>query len=159
MSEELVRGPTDFRAAMSTVGHSSDRPIAVWLIACCALILLMVVVGGVTRLTHSGLSMTEWQPLIGAIPPLNPEQWDEVFRKYQLTPEYLKINRGMTLDEFKGIFSWEYFHRLLGRSIGAVFLLPSCTSCLAGRLGGRWPAGSQESSRWERCRGGWAGTW
>jgi heme a synthase len=84
----------------------------------------MVVIGGVTRLTHSGLSMTEWQPLIGAIPPVNESQWDQVFRAYQQTPEYLKINRGMTLEEFKGIFWWEYVHRLLGRSIGAAFLVP-----------------------------------
>jgi cytochrome c oxidase assembly protein subunit 15 len=95
----------------------------------------MVVVGGVTRLTHSGLSMTEWQPLIGTVPPLDASQWDEVFRGYQRTPEYLAINRGMTLDEFKGIFWWEYFHRLLGRSIGAAFLLPLLYFLLRGRLG------------------------
>lgn len=88
------------------------------------MIFAMVVVGGVTRLTHSGLSMVEWKPLIGTLPPLNQVQWDEVFHKYQQTPEYLKVNRGMSLEEFKGIFWWEYFHRLLGRSIGLVFLLP-----------------------------------
>jgi len=103
---------------------TTNQQIAVWLLVCCASIFLMVVVGGVTRLTHSGLSMTEWQPLVGAIPPLNEEQWTEVFEKYQQTPEYQKINRGMTMEQFKGIFWWEYFHRLLGRSIGAVFLLP-----------------------------------
>jgi len=103
---------------------AANRQIAAWLLACCALVFLMVVVGGVTRLTHSGLSMTEWQPLVGTIPPLNEQQWTEVFEKYQQTPEYQKINRGMTLEEFKGIFWWEYFHRLLGRGIGAVFLLP-----------------------------------
>jgi cytochrome c oxidase assembly protein subunit 15 len=103
---------------------SSRRQIGIWLFACCGLIFLMVVVGGITRLTHSGLSMTEWQPLVGAVPPLNDAQWTEVFEKYQQTPEYEKINRGMTIEEFKGIFWWEYFHRLLGRSIGAAFLLP-----------------------------------
>jgi cytochrome c oxidase assembly protein subunit 15 len=103
---------------------ASRKRIAAWLLTCCALIFLMVVVGGVTRLTHSGLSMTEWQPLIGAVPPLSDGQWAEVFEKYQQTPEYLKVNRGMTIEEFKGIFWWEYFHRLLGRTIGAVFLLP-----------------------------------
>jgi len=102
----------------------AKKQIAVWLLACCVLVFLMVVVGGVTRLTHSGLSMTEWRPLIGAVPPLSEEQWTEVFDKYRQTPEYLKINRGMTLAQFKPIFWWEYFHRLLGRSIGAVFLLP-----------------------------------
>jgi cytochrome c oxidase assembly protein subunit 15 len=109
---------------MANSSDSGNRQIAFWLLACCTLIFLMVVVGGVTRLTHSGLSMTEWQPLIGTVPPLNANQWDEVFRGYQRTPEYLDINSGMTLEEFKGIFWWEYFHRLLGRSIGAAFLLP-----------------------------------
>jgi len=102
----------------------SRKQVAAWLLVCCVLIFFMVVVGGVTRLTHSGLSMTEWQPLVGAIPPLNDNQWSEVFEKYQQTPEYLKINRGMNIEEFKSIFWWEYFHRLLGRSIGVVFLLP-----------------------------------
>ena len=104
--------------------QASRKQVATWLLVCCAMIFSMVVVGGVTRLTHSGLSMVEWQPLVGTIPPLNQVQWDEVFHKYQQTPEYLKINRGMALEEFKGIFWWEYFHRLLGRSIGMVFLLP-----------------------------------
>lgn len=111
----LQQGQTD---------STSRKQVAAWLLVCCALIFLMVVVGGVTRLTHSGLSMTEWQPLVGAIPPLNNEQWSEVFEKYQQTPEYLKINRGMSIEEFQAIFWWEYFHRLLGRSIGVVFLLP-----------------------------------
>ena len=84
----------------------------------------MVVVGGVTRLTHSGLSIVEWQPLVGTLPPLDEAQWQATFDKYQLTPEYRKVNKGMSLDEFKGIFWWEYFHRLLGRLIGVAFLLP-----------------------------------
>jgi len=98
--------------------------VAAWLLACCALVFAMVVVGGVTRLTHSGLSIVEWQPIVGTLPPLNDAQWLETFAKYQLTPEFQKINHTMELDEFKGIFWWEYFHRLLGRMIGAVFLLP-----------------------------------
>jgi len=84
----------------------------------------MVVVGGVTRLTHSGLSIVEWKPIVGTIPPLSQQDWGEVFRKYQQTPEYHQVNKGMSLDEFKGIFWWEYFHRLLGRLIGAVFFIP-----------------------------------
>ena len=84
----------------------------------------MVVVGGVTRLTHSGLSITEWQPIVGTLPPLNDAQWQQAFSRYQQTPEYSQVNRGMSLAEFKGIFWWEYFHRLLGRAIGVVFLLP-----------------------------------
>src|SRR5574337_1462892 len=84
----------------------------------------MVVVGGVTRLTHSGLSITEWDPIVGAVQPLDAADWQKAFTRYQATPEYRDVNRGMTLDEFKGIFWWEYFHRLLGRAIGVVFLVP-----------------------------------
>ncbi len=83
-----------------------------------------LVVGGVTRLTHSGLSIVEWQPIVGTIPPLNQSEWDATFDKYKQTPEYQKVNHQMSLDEFKGIFYWEYWHRILGRIIGLVFLLP-----------------------------------
>jgi heme a synthase len=83
-----------------------------------------VVVGGVTRLTHSGLSIVEWQPIVGTLPPLDEAQWQETFEKYQLTPEYKLVNAGMALDEFKRIFWWEYVHRLLGRLIGVAFLVP-----------------------------------
>jgi cytochrome c oxidase assembly protein subunit 15 len=100
------------------------RQVAAWLLACAALVFLIVVVGGVTRLTRSGLSIVEWQPLIGAIPPLSQADWLELFEKYRQTPEYRLVNRGMTLEEFKGIFWWEYIHRLLARLIGLVFLLP-----------------------------------
>jgi cytochrome c oxidase assembly protein subunit 15 len=102
----------------------AHRAIAAWLLACCVLVFAMVVVGGVTRLTHSGLSIVEWQPIVGTLPPLNEAQWQETFAKYRLTPEYELVNKGMALDEFKGIFWWEYVHRLLGRLIGAAFLLP-----------------------------------
>lgn len=101
-----------------------NRPIIFWLFLCCALVYAMVVVGGVTRLTKSGLSIVEWQPLMGAIPPLTQADWDKSFGDYQRTPEYQKVNRGMSLDAYKSIFWWEYFHRLLGRLIGVVFLLP-----------------------------------
>src|SRR3990172_8675806 len=104
--------------------QASRRQIAGWLSGCCVLVFLMVVVGGVTRLTHSGLSMVEWKPLVGTIPPLSQKDWEEVFLKYQATPEYLRVNKGMALDEFKGIFWWEYFHRLIGRAIGVAFFLP-----------------------------------
>jgi len=100
------------------------RPVALWLLVCCALVFAMIVVGGMTRLTHSGLSITEWQPIVGTFPPLSVADWNAVFAKYQATPEYAQVNHGMTLDAFKGIFWWEYFHRLLGRAIGAVFLVP-----------------------------------
>lgn len=104
----------------------APRPIALsrWLIAVAALVFLMVVVGGITRLTESGLSMTRWEPVSGAIPPLNEEQWQAEFDSYRATPEYQKVNSGMTLSEFKEIFFWEYVHRLLGRLIGAAFALP-----------------------------------
>jgi cytochrome c oxidase assembly protein subunit 15 len=105
-------------------GVDGRRTIAAWLLVCCALVFAMVVVGGVTRLTHSGLSITEWQPIVGTLPPLNDADWSEAFAKYQATPEYAQVNRGMTFDAFKGIFWWEYFHRLLGRAIGVVFALP-----------------------------------
>lgn len=101
-----------------------ERKIAAWLLACCFLVLAMIVVGGVTRLTHSGLSIVEWQPIVGTLPPLTDPQWQEAFDKYKLTPEFQKVNFGMSLSEFKGIFWWEYFHRLLGRAIGIVFLVP-----------------------------------
>lgn len=101
-----------------------QKPIAIWLFICCALVFAMVVVGGVTRLTGSGLSIVEWQPLIGTIPPLSQEDWEVLLEKYRQIPQYEEVNKGMTLDEFKGIFWWEYFHRLLGRAIGIVYFIP-----------------------------------
>jgi cytochrome c oxidase assembly protein subunit 15 len=111
------------------------RAVAVWLLVCCALVFAMVVVGGVTRLTHSGLSIVEWQPIVGTLPPLDDAAWREAFEKYQLTPEYLQVNHDMTLSEFKGIFWWEYFHRLLGRLIGAVFFVPLVWFWIRSRIG------------------------
>ncbi|GLS98723.1 heme A synthase [Sphingobium jiangsuense] len=98
--------------------------MANWLLAVAALVVIMVVVGGITRLTESGLSITEWKPVTGALPPLSQEQWLEEFRKYQQIPEYQQINRGMSLEDFKFIFFWEWSHRLLGRLIGLAFALP-----------------------------------
>src|SRR5262252_897661 len=102
----------------------AKRAVAAWLLVCAFLVAAMVVVGGITRLTHSGLSIVEWQPIVGTIPPSSESDWVETFEKYQQTPEYKLVNRGMSLDEFKGIFWWEYSHRLLGRLIGFAFLLP-----------------------------------
>jgi len=101
-----------------------NRRIATWLIVCCALVFAMVVLGGVTRLTRSGLSIVEWQPIIGTLPPLTAADWQEHFQKYRQTPEYYKVNPGMSLEGFKGIFWLEYFHRLLGRLIGVAFFAP-----------------------------------
>jgi len=111
-------------SATPSLRAAGYRPIAAWLFVCCALVFAMVVVGGVTRLTHSGLSIVEWQPIVGTLPPLTDREWQETFAKYQRTPEYRQVNHAMTLAEFKGIFWWEYFHRLLGRAIGGVFLVP-----------------------------------
>jgi cytochrome c oxidase assembly protein subunit 15 len=103
---------------------ASRRAVALWLIACCALVFAIIVVGGITRLTHSGLSITEWQPIVGTLPPLSDADWQVAFDKYRATPEYRDVNRGMTLEAFKGIFWWEYAHRLLGRLVGLAFLAP-----------------------------------
>jgi cytochrome c oxidase assembly protein subunit 15 len=121
---------------LETPAPSGHRAMAAWLLACCALVFAMVVVGGITRLTHSGLSIVEWQPLVGAIPPLNETQWEETFAKYRRTPEFRLRNHDMTLAGFKGIFWWEYAHRLLGRVIGAAFLLPFLYFLARGRLKG-----------------------
>jgi cytochrome c oxidase assembly protein subunit 15 len=110
------------------------RAVAAWLFLCAALVLAIVVVGGITRLTRSGLSIVEWQPLIGILPPLSEAAWLELFAKYRETPEFRLVNRDMTLAGFKGIFWWEYLHRLLARGIGLVFLLPLLVFQLRGKL-------------------------
>lgn len=103
---------------------TARRQVAAWLFVCCAMVFSILVVGGVTRLTNSGLSIVEWAPIVGTIPPLNAEEWDETFEKYKQTPEYKHVNHQMTVDEFKGIFWWEYWHRVLGRLIGIAFFIP-----------------------------------
>jgi cytochrome c oxidase assembly protein subunit 15 len=100
------------------------RAIIRWLAVCAVLVALMVLVGGYTRLSGSGLSITAWKPVHGTLPPMNAAQWQEEFSAYQQSPQYRKINSGMTLDAFKGIFWPEFIHRLFGRIIGAVFFLP-----------------------------------
>src|SRR3954463_4265820 len=102
----------------------APRAVRWWLIAIALLIAIMVLVGGATRLTESGLSIVEWKPVTGALPPLSDEAWQGEFQKYQAIPQYQQINRGMSLDEFKTIYWWEWTHRLLGRVIGVAFLLP-----------------------------------
>ena len=124
-------------ASAAAPSERHRRQVAAWLFTCCVLLFAMIVVGGVTRLTHSGLSITEWQPIVGAIPPLDQAQWEDAFRKYQGTPEYRDVNAGMSLGEFKGIFWWEYAHRLLGRLIGVVFVAPLLFFVVARRI----PAG------------------
>jgi cytochrome c oxidase assembly protein subunit 15 len=112
-------------AALASPGRrATHRPVVLWLFICCALVFAMVVVGGVTRLTHSGLSIVEWQPIVGTVPPLSAGDWEQAFAKYRETPEFRQVNHAMTIEEFKRIFWWEYAHRLLGRAIGVAFLLP-----------------------------------
>jgi heme a synthase len=103
---------------------SSRRAVGLWLLLIAAIIMGMVTIGGLTRITGSGLSITEWDPLMGAIPPLNDDQWADAFAKYQRIPQYLIENRGMDLDGFKDIFWWEWTHRFLGRLLGVLFLVP-----------------------------------
>ena len=110
------------------------RAVAAWLFACCGLTFAMVVLGGVTRLTGSGLSMVEWRPLMGAIPPLSEAQWLAAFERYREFPEYRIVNRGLDLDGFKTIFLIEYAHRLLGRVLAVAFLAPLAWFWLRGRL-------------------------
>ena len=101
-----------------------NKKIALWLFTGCFLIFGMVVIGGITRLTGSGLSITEWKPIMGAIPPLNDEEWNIAFEKYKQIPQFQKVNYHFELSDFKSIFWWEFIHRLLGRLIGVVFLIP-----------------------------------
>jgi heme a synthase len=113
------------------------RAVQIWLATVAALVFAMIVVGGATRLTDSGLSITEWKPLLGAIPPLNEADWQDVFAKYKTIPQYRSVNSGMTLDAFKAIFWWEWAHRFLGRIVGVVFAVPFVAFWVRGRL----PAG------------------
>ena len=108
--------------------------VAIWLFGVAALVFAMVVVGGITRLTGSGLSITEWKPIMGALPPLNEADWQEAFRKYQQIPQYSQVNAGMSLAEFQGIFWWEWIHRQLGRFIGVAFAVPFVVLLLMKRI-------------------------
>ncbi len=114
-----------------------ERQVALSLFACCALVFLMVLVGGATRLTESGLSITEWQPVSGVVPPLDAAQWATEFARYKEIPQYRAIHADMTLSQFKSIFYWEYTHRLLGRLIGVVFLVPFAWFLVRRRLSRR----------------------
>lgn len=133
---------------------AAPRAVALWLLVCAAMIFAMVVIGGVTRLTESGLSIAEWKPVTGAVPPLTQEAWQEEFARYQQIPEYRARNEGMTLDEYKTIYWWEYIHRLLGRLIGAAFLFPflyfaatrQVRGGLAMRLGGIFVLGGLQGA-------------
>jgi cytochrome c oxidase assembly protein subunit 15 len=118
----------------------ADRRVATWLLVCCALVFAMVILGGVTRLTGSGLSMADWHPVTGILPPLNEADWQKNFELYRQTPEFQKINSHMQVDDFKSIFWLEFLHRLLGRTIGLVFFLPFLVFLKKGYIEPReWP--------------------
>lgn len=117
---------------MST--KTSSRPVRLWLWSVAALIFITVIVGGATRLTESGLSIVEWRPVTGMVPPLSQAEWEAEFTKYKVIPQYELINKGMSLDDFKTIFWWEWVHRQLGRLIGFAFLLPFLWFLWRGRI-------------------------
>jgi heme a synthase len=121
-------------SAPRTDSARSMTRVRAWLIAVAALVFVMVSIGGATRLTGSGLSITEWQPIMGAVPPLSETDWLEAFAKYRQIPQYRHVNRGMSLEAFKFIFWWEWTHRFLGRLIGIAFLLPFLYFLAAGQL-------------------------
>ena len=129
--QEQGPGASGFAADAPT---RDDKAVAIWLLICSAMIFAMAVIGAVTRLTESGLSIMEWAPLSGALPPLSEAVWHRLFALYQEIPEYQEVNRGMSLDEFREIFWLEYIHRLWGRLIGVVFLLPLLWFWLRRRL-------------------------
>ena len=119
---------------------SNNRAVAIWLLVCCGLVFTMVVLGGFTRLTGSGLSMADWRPLMGWLPPFSDAEWQRIFDLYQQTPEFLKVNSHMDVDAFKSIFWLEFLHRLLGRTIGIVFLVPFLYFFIKGHIRrAEWP--------------------
>ena len=118
-----------------SANQAPNRAVRWWLFSVAALIAIMVLVGGATRLTESGLSIVEWKPVTGTLPPLTDAQWAQAFEGYKTIPQYRELNAGMSLSEFKTIFWWEWSHRLLGRVIGAVYLLPFLFFLWRGMLG------------------------
>jgi cytochrome c oxidase assembly protein subunit 15 len=123
-------------AAVQTSSFDDRRAVRFWLIAVAGLVFLMVLVGGATRLTESGLSITKWKPITGILPPLNGAEWQAEFDRYKQIPQFAKLNPDMTLDGFKAIFWWEWAHRLLARIVGAAFILPGLWFWWRGQLKG-----------------------
>ncbi|SFV34837.1 cytochrome c oxidase assembly protein subunit 15 [Devosia crocina] len=134
---------TDQNAAPGQISYASDllRPVRIWLYGLAAFVLLIVVVGGITRLTESGLSITSWKPLSGTIPPLNEAEWQAEFEAYKQIPQYTVLNSWMSLDDFKYIFFWEWLHRLLARALGLIFIVPFVVFLVRKRLSRElaWP--------------------
>lgn len=134
----MSRHMTASLAIPASVTEPNRRAVAYWLYCVAGLVALMILVGGITRLTDSGLSITSWKPIHGALPPLSDAEWMEEFEAYRQIPEYQRINKGMTLEEFKGIFWWEWIHRNLGRLIGLAFAIPFAVFWLRGQLERAW---------------------
>jgi cytochrome c oxidase assembly protein subunit 15 len=136
MSTAASSSPVTVKAARAP----RDRAVGTWLLICAGMIFVMVILGGITRLSGSGLSIMEWKPLMGVLPPMTDAEWDRVFALYRGIAQYKQINPDMSLEEFQGIFWWEYAHRLWGRLIGAVFLLPLVWFLVRGGLRKGWAA-------------------
>src|SRR6476646_7679357 len=122
------------QTGVDAVAAGNRRAIAVWLLVCAALILVMVVLGGVTRLTESGLSITEWQPIAGILPPLSEAAWQAEFAKYREIPQFQLVHSWMSIEDFKTIYFWEWLHRLWGRLIGIAFAVPFLSFLLRRRI-------------------------
>jgi len=119
-----MSSPTSTNPAEGSKNQGTTKSLTIWLRCVCLSVVAILVVGGVTRLTGSGLSMVDWRPIAGILPPITDTQWNEVFDQYKGSPEYQKINAGMSLEGFKDIFFWEYLHRIMGRIVGLLCLLP-----------------------------------
>lgn len=125
---------TDNIEIVSRHRGADDRAIGLWLLICAGMVLAMIVIGGITRLTESGLSIVDWRPVTGFLPPLTEAAWTRAFDLYRTSPQYLEVNAGMTMAEFQSIFWWEYIHRAWGRLIGLVFFLPFVWFLVRGRV-------------------------
>jgi len=136
MTSKPFANPLDNPETPDAVARNA-RAVGLWFVASAAMVFTMMIIGAITRLTESGLSMVEWRPLIGALPPLNEAEWNRVFALYKQTSQYQLMNQGMDLAQFREIFFWEWLHRLWGRLIGVVFALPFFWFLIRGRM----PAG------------------
>jgi cytochrome c oxidase assembly protein subunit 15 len=123
-------------AVAQSASFDDRRAVRFWLIAVAGLVFLMVLVGGATRLTESGLSITQWKPVSGVLPPLSAADWQAEFDRYKHIPQFAQLNSDMTIDGFKAIFWWEWAHRLLARVVGAAFILPALWFWWRGELRG-----------------------
>jgi len=154
-----VTAPPPLGGGIDAKPKGARRGIRLWLIALFLLVVTMIAVGGLTRLTDSGLSITEWRPVTGALPPLNAEAWDDEFQKYRAIPEYQLQNKGMSLDEFKVIYWWEWGHRQLGRVIGLVWAIGFLGFAVARQIPPGWTGRLLLLGAWGGAQGRLAGGW